>query len=264
MALRRALGRAPESVGATVRPAIVVPAGVERARELLEVNQLVPLPNGVDVELFDHKDIDRAAFWRGTNVDADATILLYVGRFTAVKRLDRLIEAYTQARAQTPDKAALVLVGGHLDEVEGEHPSAIAQRLGTPDVHLAGWHDQAALPDFFSAADVVVTASEREQFGQVLVEGMACGLPAIAPESLGPASIIVDGETGWLVAPDDIEAFARTLKQAIDDPAERARRGHRARSAVRERFSWEGITTQLIDLFDEVAGGARHAPALGA
>src|SRR5581483_2591553 len=227
---------------------VVAPAGIERARELLGVDQLVPMPNGVDLEVFDRRDIDRATFWRGTNVDPDATILLYVGRFTAVKRLDRLIEAYTRAREQTRAEAALVLVGGHPDEVEGEHPRAIVERLGAPNVHLAGWHDQAALPEFFSAADAVLTASEREQFGQVLIEGMACGLPAIAPRGLGPGMIIVEGETGWLVTPDDVEAFAHTLTQVIDDPDERARRGANARSDVRERFSWDGITTQLIDL----------------
>jgi glycosyltransferase involved in cell wall biosynthesis len=243
---------------------LVVPAGIERARKLLGVTQLVALPNGVDIELFDRQDVERTAFWGGTDVDPGATILLYVGRFTAVKRLDRLIEAYARAREQTASKAALVLVGGHLDEVEGEHPAALAQRLGAPDVHLAGWHDQSELPAFFSAADAVVTASEREQFGQVLVEGMACGLPAIAPRRLGPASIIAEGETGWLVAPDDVNAFAHTLVAVFDNPAERRRRGTRARSVAREQFSWDGIATQLIDIFSEVTGSARQAPALGA
>ena len=247
---------------------IVVPAGVQRALDLLEVERerIIPLPNGVDIDVFDRRPIDRTAVWRcaAPGVDAAATILLYVGRFTAVKRLDRLIEAYARARRQTDNPAALVLVGGHPDEVEGEHPTAIAKRLKAPDVFLAGWQDHTALPDFLCAADAVVMSSEREQFGQVLVEGMACGLPAVAWDMLGPASIIDDGQTGWLVEPGCQEAFADALTRVIDDPDERVRRGRRARSAARERFSWEGITVQLADVLEQVVSREHHAPALGA
>jgi glycosyltransferase involved in cell wall biosynthesis len=155
----------------------------------------------------------------------------------------------------------LVLVGGHPGECEGEHPSDIARRLGAPDVVLAGWHDHTALPDFFSAGDAVVLSSEREQFGQVLIEGMACGLPAIAPRMLGPASIIDDGETGWLVDPRDERALAATLSEVINDGAERERRGALARQAAREGFSWSGIATRLAEVLSEVVADARHASA---
>ncbi len=247
---------------------LVVPAGMERALRLLEVERqrIVPLPSGVDIELFDRRGVDRADFWRRQLPQAGelgaATILLYVGRFTAVKRLDRLLEAYARARSQTEQPAALVLVGGHPEEVEGEHPAELARRLQAPNVFLAGWQDQDALPSFLSAADAVVMSSEREQFGQVLIEGMACGLPAIAPRTLGPASIVEDGRTGWLVPPNDLAAFAGTLAEVIDHPAERRRRGNQAREVVRARFSWTGITAQLAAVFEDVAG-QRQAPALG-
>ena len=68
----------------------------------------------------------------------------------------------------------------------------------------------------------------REQFGSVLVEGMACGLPAIAVDRFGPADIVDDGGTGWLVEPDDEAALAGALADALDDPDERRRRGRRA------------------------------------
>ncbi len=89
------------------------------------------------------------------------------------------------------------------------------------------------LPDFFAAADAVVLASVREQFGQVLVEGMACGLPAIAVDAHGPAEIIDDGVTGWLVGPDDPAALAGAMAEAIADPDERRARGARALAHVR-------------------------------
>ena len=97
---------------------------------------------------------------------------------------------------------------------------------GRTDVFLAGWHAHDELPAFFCAADVQVLASVREQFGLVLVEGMACGLPAIAVDRFGPAEIVEDGGTGWLVEPDDEEALAHAMHDAI----ERARSARRAAS----------------------------------
>jgi glycosyltransferase involved in cell wall biosynthesis len=178
---------------------VVAPAGIERAVSLLGVSraQVAGIPNGVEAGLFTPTAPDREAFWRRALVQqprgwlpgeppgsaryresdvvalAAGTVLLYVGRFTAVKRLDRLIAAFGRAEERLDAPAGLVLVGGHPGEWEGEHPAEIASRLGIAQVFLAGWQTQEELPDFFSAADLVVLTSEREQFGQVIVEGIA-------------------------------------------------------------------------------------------
>jgi glycosyltransferase involved in cell wall biosynthesis len=264
---------------------LVVPAGIERAIELLGVarERVVGLPNGADTELFRPRQIDRPAFWRGVLVDdpqgwlpgeapgsarydaeevaklARGVVLLYVGRFTAVKRVDRLIGAFGRAQAAFQPPAGLVLVGGHPGEWEGEHPALTTARLGVPNVFLAGWHAQEELPRFFAASDIVTIASQREQFGQVVVEGMACGLPPIAVRSLGPASIVEDGRTGWLVAPGDEAALAGAMAEAVNHADGRRRRGERARDTAVARFSWAGIAAQLASVLAEVVGSARQA-----
>jgi glycosyltransferase involved in cell wall biosynthesis len=261
---------------------LVAPAGIERAVRLLDVarERIVPLPNGADVELFRPRRIDRHEFWRRALVDeprgwlpdqppgsaryalddverlAGGVVVVYVGRFTAVKAVDRLIAAFGRARERFEAPAGLVLVGGHPAEWEGEHPALVASRLGVPDVYLAGWYPQEDLPRFYAAADVMAIASRREQFGQVIVEAMACGLPAIAVRSLGPAAIVEDGRTGWLVAPDDEPALVAALVEAVNDPRERRQRGERGRAAAVERFSWSGIAAQLAAVLSEVVGTA--------
>lgn len=267
---------------------VAAPAGVERAAALLDVPRelIVSLPNGVDTDLFSSAAIDRKAFWREVLVEhpqgwlpnspagsaryeqADVdrlsagTVLLYVGRFTAVKRLDRLIKVFQRAQERSPQPAGLVLVGGHPGEWEDEHPAEVAERLGARNVFLAGWHGQEELPRFFSAADAVVIASDREQFGQVLIEGMSCGLPVVATHSLGPASIVEEGSTGWLAQPDDEEAFAQALLQAIVDPDERQRRGELARAVVCQRFSWSGVSARLEAIMNELVGPAPRTAAV--
>jgi glycosyltransferase involved in cell wall biosynthesis len=108
-------------------------------------------------------------------------------------------------------------------------------------VFLAGWHDQSELPDFLNASDLIVHASVREQFGQVLVEGMACGVPPIAVNRAGPATIVEDGCTGWLIEPDDRSAMVAAMVAAVNDPAERRARGLRARDEALRHYTWAAI-----------------------
>jgi glycosyltransferase involved in cell wall biosynthesis len=255
---------------------------VDRAERLLGIDpeRCVRVSNGFDPAMFVPRTPDRASFWREQLVDrpqgwapgADAgsvayddqdlegfaggaPVLLYVGRFTAVKRTELLIEAYTRAREGFDRRAPLVLVGGYPGEWEGEHPLETIQRIGAEDVFLAGWHGHDELPDFFGASDVVVLPSVREQFGQVLVEGMACGLPAIAVDAHGPAEIVRHGQTGWLVEPDDAVGLANALVESVNRPDERRRRGQEARQDVQERFSWPALAEELAAVYAEVADG---------
>jgi glycosyltransferase involved in cell wall biosynthesis len=252
---------------------------VERAVDLLGVDRdaCVVIGNGFDAELFRPERIDRAAFWRRQLVEQprgwrpgedagsvrysaeevaalDASVVfLAVSRFTEVKRLPLLIEAFERAREMARRPAALVLVGGHPGEWEGEHPIETVERVGARNVFLAGWHDHHELPEFFNAADAQVLASVREQFGLVLVEGMGCGLPAIAVDRFGPAEIVDDGETGWLVPPDDVTALAAAIAAAVDDGDERARRGTAALQAARERSSWSALAGEVAGVLSTAA-----------
>jgi len=161
------------------------------------------------------------------------------------------------------EPTALVLLGGYPGEWEGEHPIATVERLGVPGVFLAGWHDHEDLPDFLSASDVLVHASVNEQFGQVLVEAMACGLPVVAVNRGGPASIVKDGETGWLVEPEDGAGMAGAMVEAVSSAEERNQRGAAAREDAMARFSWEGVGESLLGLLDEVTATAEVATPVG-
>jgi glycosyltransferase involved in cell wall biosynthesis len=194
----------------------------------------------------------------------DGVVVLTVSRFTAVKRLPLLIEAFAQVRDRARTPAGLVIVGGHPGEWEGEHPAETIARLDVRDVFLAGWYDHAEVPVFLSAADVFALASVREQFGLVLVEAMACEMPTVAVDSFGPGEIVADGETGRLVQPDNVGGLAAALLHAIDDPTERARRGARARAVAVERYGWPALAHRLGEVLDAAVAGALTAQLGGA
>jgi glycosyltransferase involved in cell wall biosynthesis len=248
---------------------------VDRAAGLLGIDpaRCVLVPNGFDPAVFHPREVDRRALWRRYLVEAprgwapggesgsvaydevfaaDDPVLLYVGRFTEVKRLPLLIEAYARARPGMRRRAPLVIVGGFPGEWEGEHPLDAVRRNGAQDVFLAGWHEHDELADVLAASDVVVLPSVREQFGQVLVEGMACGLPVIAVNAWGPAGIVRHGETGWLVEPDDVVGLANALVEAVNRPDERRRRGEAAIRDANERFAWPALARRVADVYDAV------------
>jgi glycosyltransferase involved in cell wall biosynthesis len=266
---------------------VLAEAQVVRAVELLGIDpeRCVVAPNGFEPECFRPIEVDRRAHWRRFLVDeprgwlpdgeegsvgyteadvehiTDGPVLVCAGRFTEVKRTGLVIQAFARARERFTTPASLVLVGGHPGEWEGEHPADVIASTGARDVFLAGWHEHDTLPDFLNAADATVLASVREQFGLVLVEGMACGGPAIAVDRYGPAEIVEDGRTGWLVGPDDEAALAAALVECIDDAGERERRGALARETALERWSWPALAARLGAVLAEAAGSRRGATA---
>lgn len=245
------------------------PSGLRRASTVLDIDpgRFVVIPNGFR-DNFAPRDVDRARHWRHHLVDRpqgwapgrspgsvayappdlqalNGTIVLSAGRFTEVKRLALLIEAFAAAGPRFETPTALVLAGGFPGEWGGEHPLDTVERIGADNIFLAGWHSHAELPDFINACDLLVHPSVNEQFGQVVVEAMACGLPAIAVDRGGPADILDDGETGWLIAPDDAKALGDAMVTAVNRPLVRMRLGRAARQEALRSYAWTTVGAEL-------------------
>ena len=261
------------------------PDAVRRVPGLLGVppERVVWAPNGFDPGGFDRRPAgpeQRLELWRRWLVEeprgwdesgeagsvayheadlepfrAGGPVLLYVGRYTEVKRIPLLIRAHTRARERFRAPAPLVLLGGFPGEWEGEHPLRVVRESGNPDVFLAGWRSHRDLPSGLNAADLLVLPSVHEQFGQVLVEAMACGLPVIAADAHGPAEVVNHGETGWLTPPDDEEALADALVEAVNGDAERARRGDAAYRDAWANYSWPALAGGVAQVYEDVREG---------
>ena len=259
---------------------VLSPDAARRVPDLLgvEPGRVVAAANGFDPEIFGRRPAspeDRVALWRHWLVEeprgwdesgvegsvayaedelgafkAGAPVVLYVGRYTEVKRLPLLVRAHARARERSGVRFPLVLLGGHPGEWEGAHPLAVAREAGAEDLFLAGWHGHEDLPDALNAADLLVLPSVREQFGQVLVEAIACGLAVIAVNAHGPTTIVEDGETGWLVEPDDEDDMVRALVEAVEDPDRRARMAEAAYAASRERYAWPALAEGVAEVYE--------------
>jgi glycosyltransferase involved in cell wall biosynthesis len=171
--------------------------------------------------------------------------LLWMGRFLHFKRLDVLLQALAALRTRLPVQPALLVLGGFPGEWEGEHPYALAQRLGLGgDVYFAGWRRHEELVDALHCCDLLTAPSVDEPFGLIYLEAMASGVPVVASASGAPLHYVQpEGESanGWLSAPGDPHSLTDVLAHALSDTGEMDRRGRNARNFAVAHYGWSAI-----------------------
>jgi glycosyltransferase involved in cell wall biosynthesis len=269
---------------------VISPHDRDEAERLLGA-QAEWIPNGVDTELFDRRDLDGdecLSRWREWLVkdpkgweengepgtlrysdediealaDPDAPVLLFVGRFLEFKRVPMLLRAYAAARERLQHRAPLVIWGGFPGEWEGEHPHTVARELGVPDVFFAGWRGHGDLARGLPCCDVMVAPSHNEPFGQVYLEAMSCGVPVIATRGGGPLSFVntePGAPNGWMVGVDDEAELADAIVEAVNDSEARRERSDNAYEQIRANYSWTGLATRFTAVY-EAAVTRRPAP----
>lgn len=202
--------------------------------------RITVLRNGVDTELF--QPVDRAQARRELGLPIDAPIVASVGNLVAGKRNELALEAV----ASIAD-AHIVFVGRGAERVRLQrlaHDLFMGSRTRFLDEM-----PQARLRYVYSAADVLVLASEREGWPNVLLESAACGTPAVAFNIGGVPEILTDRAAGTIVRGEQSAAqLADALRELLDrrSPPERVR-------AAAIRFSWEPVLDAQLALYRRVA-----------
>ena len=209
------------------------------------------IPCGTDIENF--HAIPKSEARSQLGFQPDEKIVLYVGRFDPRKGIETLVRACAQLKKQ-PSNIRLVIVGGsdstQSDGDERIRIEAIVQSLGLAEqTTFAGRVGHDRLPLYYTAADVCVIPSHYEPFGLVAIESMACGTPVVASAVGGLKFSIVPEETGLLVPPQDVDAFAEAIDRIIGDDLWATKLKQQAAERVQQNFSWSGVAAQLSDLY---------------
>lgn len=176
--------------------------------------------------------------WNGRQV------ILFIGRLIPLKGAHHLLAVLPQIVAQHPN-ALFVIVGSayygsHRLTTYGQrlHQQAKSFRNHVQFVPYIPHHD---VPKFMLAADMaVVPSGQREAFGLVNVEAMACGLPIVATKNGGMPEIIRDGETGYLIDPGHVQSqLQQKLNELLDNKPLRVEMGKKGRERVEKTFTWQ-------------------------
>ena len=216
---------------------------VARMRELaIDPARLHLMRNGVDAQRFQPRP---AAQVRSELGLTGSPVLLTVGNLHEHKGQRLVLEAFAQLLGSHP-QARLVLVGDGPDAPLLRARAAALQVAG--QVHFAGQVPQEELARWYSAADVLVLASSREGWPNVLLEAMACGTPVVATAVGGIPEVVQGNQVGRLVAVRDAGALVAAVRDLLAAPPER----HQVR-AYAERFSWDRTSHDQIQLFESLA-----------
>jgi D-inositol-3-phosphate glycosyltransferase len=235
-------------------------------KDLIELYQADPrricmVPCGFDDQ--EMWPMDRAEVRAGLGWDPSAFYLLQLGRMVPRKGVDNVILALANLRKRGKVNARLCIVGGeagdpmHEPSPELARLKAIALKEGVQDyVEFAGRRARHQLRKYYCAADVFVTTPWYEPFGITPVEAMACSRPVVGSDTGGIRYTVVDGETGFLVPPQEPILLADKLLLLASDNALATRMGAAGLRRARSLFTWDGVGQQLAREFEELTGQA--------
>lgn len=185
------------------------------------------IPNGIDVERFGN--LSRREAREKLGLPLNKQIVISVGRCRPEKNLKNFVQAARIGRKDT----MFILVG------DGQQLSDLKKMAGN-SVMFTGAVNNNDVPDYLCAADVLVNTSLSEGFPVALLEGMASGLPVVAPRVCGIPEIIEDGVNGILTNPDD--AYSTWL--AVNDVLNGNKMGEVNRRKARQ-YTWESVVERL-------------------
>ena len=215
---------------------ISVSAGLKQAMVALgaDAERITVLRNGVDLGQFRPPE-DRAALrdalgFSGPTLLSVGHLIMRKGHHHAVGMLPHLPEWRLVIVGEGPERARL---------------EALAEKLGVADrLHMVGAQPHAALGRYYGAADVLVLASSREGWANVLLEAMACGTPVVASNIAGNDEVVQRRQAGLIARQNTPEGFADALRSLWADPPSRD-----AVRAYAEDFSWEATSAGQLEVF---------------
>jgi glycosyltransferase involved in cell wall biosynthesis len=199
------------------------------------------------------------------NGDGARRGVVFVGRITPHKGIDRLIEAL-------PAEAELRIAGSagyDPNPPERDYPSALRRLAWQRRVQFLGAVPESALPALYRGAQVVALPSVyrtcygrdvavSELLGLAALEAMASGTPVVASRIGGLPEVVEDGVTGFLVEPGNVAELRARLAQVLGDRRLAERLGRNGRERVLEAFTWEACAERCLRAYSElVESGAR-------
>ena len=195
---------------------------------------------GVDTELFQPHLASAEMRSHLSQGNPDAPLLLYVGRLSAEKEIDRIkpiLEAIPGAR--------LALVG------DGPYRQDLERIFADTPAHFVGYLTGKSLAAAFASSDAFVFPSRTETLGLVLLEAMAAGCPVIAANAGGIPDIVTDGVNGYLFDPTDEQGAIVATQRLLANREERESLRQNARQEA-ERWGWAAATRQLQGFYRSV------------
>jgi N-acetyl-alpha-D-glucosaminyl L-malate synthase BshA len=175
-------------------------------------------------------------------------VLMHISNFRPVKRVGDVVDVFARVNAKLPSRLLLVGEGPELSKIQWQ-----VESLGLEDrVTFLGKQDDVA--QVISVADLLLLPSEKESFGLVALEAMACGVPTIGSLAGGIPELVAHGTTGFLAPVGDTERMAEYAVQLLSDESMYARFREACLERARTTFCNDRITAEYERIYYRVLG----------
>lgn len=186
----------------------------------------------------------RSLEWRRSlGIADDEPAVAFLGRLVLEKGLDIFSEVATEL-ARRGVRHKILVIG------DGPARDWFAERV--PQAIFAGFQSGDDLGRAVASMDVFFNPSVTETFGNVTLEAMACGVPVVAARATGAVGLVDEGETGFLVPPRDVTAYADAIQRLCEDDALRTRLGANGHAKA-QGFVWDRINQAVLEAYLSIA-----------
>lgn len=173
--------------------------------------------------------------------------ILFVGRLVPEKGLEYLIKSMEFIVKEIPQATLTVVGGGPMrEELEG-----LVEGYSMGDkIRFEGMKPHSEILRYLQDTDLFVLSSLSEGLPLTVLEAMAAGKPVVATNVGGIPDAVIDGESGILVPPKDIDALSKAIISLLGDRVKQIRMGEKARKRSEEKFSWEKIVESVVKIYN--------------
>jgi N-acetyl-alpha-D-glucosaminyl L-malate synthase BshA len=208
------------------------------------------IPNFLECDVHGRRDLPelRARLCPPSRFDK---LVIHMSNFRPVKRVDSVVEIFQRIRKEIRAKLILVGEGPEL----GRAMRMVHERGLACDVEALGEQDQVV--PLLSVSDLLLLPSAQESFGLAALEAMACEVPVVASNVGGLPEVVVDGESGFLRSPDDIDGMARASVELLADPQLHRSFARAGLHRVRRHYCAKRVVPQYESYYQEVIDSER-------
>ena len=207
--------------------------------------EIITIYNFIDEEKY--RPVDPGSLKSDLGIKEEEKVIIHISNFRPVKRISDIIDSFKLIRKDIDSKLLLVGMGPEkLEMMEKAKKEGLEK-----DIIFTGKRDD--LPELLAISDIMFLLSEKEAFGLVLLEGLACGVPAIATDIGGIPEVIEDGVNGFLVELGDVETAAEKAKLLLEDPIMYESFRENAIQTASHKFNSDSIILQYEEMYYRVA-----------
>jgi N-acetyl-alpha-D-glucosaminyl L-malate synthase BshA len=204
-------------------------------------SDIVVIPNFLDCNF--HRRAPNPVL-RGQFCATDEKLVIHISNLRPVKQVDAVVRVFARIRERVAARLLIVGEGPELGRAE-----QLIDELGVAAyVELIG--EAQDVVGLLSVSDLFLLPSLQESFGLSALEAMACGVPVVASNVGGLPEVVIDGATGFLHPPSDVERMAESGIRLLSDPARHARMAAEGVQSAQERFSADRIVPLYAALYE--------------